>query len=126
MTGPVLVDSDVLIELLRGRNHEISGRWIELRESNAPVLYSPITSAEIWRGARASEAAAVATAFSALTCIPIDAVIGKRAGEYLARFHSSHGMEIGDALIAATSSVHELRLWTRNRKHFPMRDIHYF
>jgi predicted nucleic acid-binding protein len=126
MTGPVLVDSDVLIEVLRGRNHEISARWIELREGEAPIVYSPVTSAEVWRGVRASEAAAVAAAFSALTCIPIDAGIGKRAGEYLARFHASHGTEIGDAFIAATSSVHELRLWTRNRKHFPMRDIDYF
>jgi predicted nucleic acid-binding protein len=126
MTGPVLIDSDVLIELFRGRNREISARWIELRESDAPIVYSPITSAEIWRGARASEAPTIAAAFAALTCIPIDTVIGKRAGEYLARFHASHGMEIGDAFIAATSSVHELRLWTRNRKHFPMRDIDYF
>ena len=126
MTGPVLVDSDILIEVLRQRNDEISYRWRELAASPTPVAYSPISSAEIWHGARASEAAAIATLFSALTCIPIDAVIGKRAGEYLARYHASHGMGIGDALIAATASVHELRLWTRNRKHYPMRDVHHF
>jgi predicted nucleic acid-binding protein len=45
------------------------------------------------------------------------------AGDYLARFHSSHGMGIGDALIAATAYVHDLRLWTGKRKHYPMRDI---
>jgi predicted nucleic acid-binding protein len=126
MTGPVLIDSDILIEVLRQRNHEISDRWVALAGSATPVAYSPISSAEIWRGARASEAAAIATLFSALICIPIDAVIGKRAGEYLARYRASHGMGIGDALIASTSSVHELRLWTRNRKHYPMRDVHHF
>lgn len=126
MTGPVLVDSDVLIELLRGRNAEILERWIELGKTDVLVAYSPVSSAEIWRGARSSEAPAITIMFAALTCIPIDAVIGKRTGEYLARFHVSHAMEIGDALIAATASVHALRLWTRNRKHFPMRDIHHF
>ena len=126
MTGPILVDSDILIELLRGRNAEILERWTELEEGIVLVAYSPVSSAEIWRGARGSEGGAITTLFAALTYIPIDAAIGKRAGEYLARFHASHSMEIGDALIAATASVHTLRLWTRNRKHFPMRDIHHF
>jgi hypothetical protein len=40
------------------------------------------------------------------------AVIGKQSGDYLAGFHSSHGMGIG-ALIAATAYVHALCLWTR-------------
>jgi predicted nucleic acid-binding protein len=126
MIRPVLVDSDVLIEVLRGRNAGILDRWIELGKSNALVAYSPVSSAEIWRGARSSEADTITTVFAALTCIPIDAIVGKRAGEYLARFHASHAMEIGDALIAATASGHGLRLWTRNKKHFPMRDIHHF
>ncbi len=126
MTDPVLVDSDVLIELLRGRNAAIIDRWIELREGNALVAYSPVSSAEIWRGARGAEAEAIAALFAALACIPIDAVVGKRAGEYLSRFHASHTMELGDGLIAATASVHALRLWTRNKKHFPMRDVHHF
>jgi predicted nucleic acid-binding protein len=126
MTGPILVDSDILIEILRQRSAEISRRWIELAESDTPVLYSPVSSAEIWHGARPSEQTPISALFSALTCIPIDAVISKRAGEYLARFHASHGMGIGDALIAATTYVHDLRLWTRNRKHYPMRDINHF
>jgi predicted nucleic acid-binding protein len=126
MIRPVLVDSDVLIEVLRGRNAGILDRWIELGKSNALVAYSPVSSAEIWRGARSSEVDTITTVFAALTCIPIDAIVGKRAGEYLARFHASHAMEIGDALIAATASGHGLRLWTRNKKHFPMRDIHHF
>jgi hypothetical protein len=126
MTGPVLVDSDVLIEILRGRNAGIIERWIELRETNVLAAYSPVSSAEIWCGARVPESESIAALFTALTCIPVDEVVGKRAGQYLARFHASHAMEIGDALLAATASVHELRLWTRNKKHFPMRDVHHF
>ena len=49
--------------------------------------------------------------------------IGRRAGGYLRQFHRSHGLDIGDALIAATAAVHGCALWTCNRKHYPMKDI---
>ena len=49
--------------------------------------------------------------------------IGRRAGGYLRQFHRSHGLDIGDALIAAAAAVHGCALWTRNRKHYPMKDI---
>jgi predicted nucleic acid-binding protein len=41
-------------------------------------------------------------------------------------FHASHAVALGDALIAATASVHQLDLWTQNRKNFPMKDVHFF
>jgi predicted nucleic acid-binding protein len=49
--------------------------------------------------------------------------IGRRAGDYLRQFHCSHGLALGDALIAAAAAVHGCALWTRNRKHYPMEDI---
>ena len=91
-----------------------------------PDRVSPVTGAEVWRGVRAPEADTITSAFAALTCIRIVAIIGQRAGEHLARFHKSHAMELGGALIAATASVHDLRLWTRNKKHFPVRDLLHF
>ncbi len=126
MTAPVLIDSDVLIEVLRDRSAEIARRWEALASGDPLAAYSPVSSAEIWHGARPSEARTISALFTALTCIPIDEAIGKRAGEYLARYRASHGMDLGDALIAATASIHGLSLWTRNRKHYPMRDIRYF
>ena len=38
----------------------------------------------------------------------------------------SHGVQLGDALIAATAAVHDAELWTRNRKHYPMRGLRFF
>jgi len=35
-------------------------------------------------------------------------------------------VELGDALIAATASLHNLALWTRNRRHYPMKDVFFF
>jgi hypothetical protein len=33
--------------------------------------------------------------------------IAARAGDYLRAFHASHAVALGDALIAATASVHQ-------------------
>jgi predicted nucleic acid-binding protein len=29
-------------------------------------------------------------------------------------------------LIAATASLHDLQVWTRNRRHYPMKDLSFF
>jgi len=33
---------------------------------------------------------------------------------------------LGDALLAATASTHNLGLWTRNRRHYPVKDLEFF
>jgi predicted nucleic acid-binding protein len=43
----VLVDSDILIEVSRGRNAEIVSGWIELSNSDAAILYSRVSVAEL-------------------------------------------------------------------------------
>lgn len=122
----VLVDTDILIEVLRARDPEILDAWRRLGESSDAVLYSPITVAELWHGLKPREEASVIRLLDALICLPVDAEIARRAGEYLKRFRSSHGTELGDALIAATAAVSGCALWTRNRKHYPMKEIQLF
>ena len=119
----VLVDSDVLIEVLRGRDAALQNRWEALAESDALIAYSPVTAAEIWHGVREREKDTIAGLFSALTCVPIDGETGRKAGDYLRRFHATYNVELGDALIAATAVVQAMPLWTRNRKHYPMKEI---
>jgi len=43
----VLIDSDILIEVSRGRNRAVVSTWIELSTSSAAVLYSPVSVAEL-------------------------------------------------------------------------------
>src|SRR5579863_3964348 len=76
----VLVDSDILIEVSRGRNADIVARWMELRDSDGAVLYSPVSVAELWTGAQPKEYEALRKLFLALTCAPIDEAVGHRAG----------------------------------------------
>lgn len=122
----VLVDSDVLVEVSRNRNHDIVGRWLALSRSETLVLFSPVTAAELWAGALPREEDILRRLFAALTCAAIDATTGTMAGAWLRQFHRSHGVEVADALIAASAVQHAARLWTQNRKHFPMRDLEFY
>jgi hypothetical protein len=122
----VLIDSDVLIEVARGRDHTLLARWEELSRSDAAVLCSPVTLAELWQGVRPHEQKALEELFHSLTTLPIDAEVGRRAGEYLRQFSKSHRLELGDALIAATVAIHKVELWTRNRRHYPEKDVEFY
>jgi predicted nucleic acid-binding protein len=122
----VLVDSDVLIEVSRGRDHEVVAKWLRLAESDRVVLYSPVSVAELWAGARPREQEALNNLFRALVCAPIDEDVARQAGNYLNRYRRSHGVEIADALIAAGAVAQDAALWTRNRKHYPMHELSFF
>ena len=122
----VLIDSDILIEVSRARDNALLARWDHLSRSDTPLLCSPVTVAELWHGARPHEQRTLEALFAAIHCIPIDAKIGIRAGEYLRQYAKSHNVELGDAFIAATVSIHNLELWTRNRKHYPMKGIAFY
>ena len=122
----VLIESDILIEVARGRDEDLCARWEKLSEEEAVVACSPVTVAEIWHGARPREYPVLEKLFDVIQCIPIDAGIGRRAGDYLRVYAKTHHAELGDALIAATASIHRLTLWTRNRKHYPMKDLTFF
>jgi predicted nucleic acid-binding protein len=90
----VLVDSDILIEVSRGRNAEIVSKWLDLGKSDAAVLYSPVSVAELWAGARPKEHNALDNFFRAPTCAPIDAEAGRQAGVYLRQYRRSDGVEM--------------------------------
>ena len=122
----VLIDSDILIEVFRAKDAAILGRWAELRESEHAVLCSPVSVAELWHGVRPSEHETVANLFRALTCVPIDDGTGRQAGDYLRQYRKSHGVELGDALIASSAVLHGAALWTRNRKHYPMKGVSFY
>jgi predicted nucleic acid-binding protein len=122
----VLIDSDILIEVSRARDSAVLARWDQLSQSDTAVLCSPVTVAELWHGARPQEHVTLSALFVAINCSTIDIKIGKRAGDYLRQYAKSHHVELGDALIAATVSVHKLVLWTRNRRHYPMNDVDFY
>lgn len=122
----VLLDSDVVIEVLRRRDPVILDQWSELAGSDGIIACSPITVAEIWSGARDSEETVTAALLGALTCLTIDAEIGRLAGKQMRKFAKSHQLDIADVLIGATALTHGLLLWTRNRKHYPHAGLQFY
>jgi hypothetical protein len=94
-----------------------------LEGAGVPTYCCAISVAEIWAGLRPGEEAATEAFFRARGDVALDAGVGRRAGAYLARFGRSHGLEIADALVAAAASTAGLRLWTLNRRHYPMPDL---
>ena len=85
-----------------------------------------MVEAEVWAGALPREHQLISIFFRPLICIPADYEIGELAGALLRKFAKSHGLEIPDALIAATAIQHNAALWTRNRKRYPMPQLTLF
>ncbi len=117
--GGVVLDSDVIIEILRGHADPLR-RAAALDEAGVPTFCTAIAWAEIFAGVRPGEESATRAFFDARGEVVLDAKIGRQAGDYLARYTKSHGVEIADALVAAAAAMSGLRLWTLNRRHYPM------
>ena len=121
----VLYDSDVIIEILRGRAHVVdAARSLESR--GVPTFCTAIAWAEIYAGIRPGEELVTDAFFAARGEVILDGRVGRRAGTYVARYGASHKVELADALVAAAASSSGLRLWTLNRKHYPMPDIAFY
>ncbi len=122
MQKSLLIDSDVLIDHLRKEKNAFDFFTAEI-ESGSLLFVSVISRAEILAGIRSGEETIVNNLFDVVTPITVDEVIADRAGEYLRMFGKSDGLNIGDAIIAATAKEMKLGLVTRNVKHYPMRNI---
>jgi predicted nucleic acid-binding protein len=121
----VLLDSDIIIAWLRGYARELDAIQ-KLLVSGHILLWTPVSIAEIFCGARTAEIKQIEKLFLVLETVPISEAIGKQAGKYLQKYSKSHGVELGDALIAAAAHVSGLMLWTMNKKHYPMPGIQLF
>ena len=111
-----LVDTDVLIDFLRGYAPAVE--WMG-KLQNQPLV-SVITIAELRAGMHPGEERPLETLFDASVVIPVDAEIAGRAGDLRREFGPSHGTGLADALIAASSIMNKARLATLNVKHYPM------
>jgi hypothetical protein len=91
-----------------------------------PTYCTAVSWAEIYAAVRPGEEALTQAFFDARGEIALDGKIGRQAGGYLARYARSHGVELADALVAAAVVTAGLRLWTLNRRHYPMKELRFF
>ena len=114
----MIVDSDVIIEILRG-NAKTTVWFQKQRSVGTALRYSPVTRAEVRAGTRPKERGAISALFESITAVPVNASTADLAGDQLARYARSHNVQLGDALIAASALEHGDELATFNARHFP-------
>ena len=117
MTKKLLIDTDVLIDYLRGQPQAVE--FLEsLREL---LLISTMTIAELNAGVRdGKERELLNELIRAFQIMPVDEAISIKGGLYRRDYGKSHGVGLADALIAATAELNQATLVTLNQKHFPM------
>ncbi|MEI6165812.1 MAG: type II toxin-antitoxin system VapC family toxin [bacterium] len=114
---PVLIDTDVLIDFLRGLDK--AGNLI--RAHQAQIILSAISVAELYAGVKGDKELATLNAFVDLfRVVPVSTEIARLAGLHKRDFHKSHGIGLADAIMAATTKAENAEFKTLNIKHYPM------
>jgi predicted nucleic acid-binding protein len=119
---PVLLDTTVLIDALRGR--PAAARVLALRASGDVPWICAINVEEVHRGIRAGEEPTVGRLLEALRVVPLGREEGERAGAWR-RAYAARGMTLAqaDCLIAAAAVSVNARLATGNPRDFPMPEV---
>jgi predicted nucleic acid-binding protein len=85
----------------------------------ANILLSSITVMELYQGmGNKNELAVMRKKLAFYDVVQIDRCISEKAIDLIAEFKLSHGLQIPDALIAATAVSYDLPLFTYNIKDF--------
>jgi predicted nucleic acid-binding protein len=117
MSKRYLLDTNVLIDYLRGLPQSIK----YLENLKGTVFISSLTVAELFAGVKEGKTRTILENFiNAFEIIPITPAIAKRGGLYRRDFGKSHGADVIDAIIAASSEDINAIFVTLNKKHFPM------
>lgn len=83
------------------------------------IAVSVVTVMELYYGAlQKAELRKIKRHLSSIRILQIDEAISVAATELIERYAKSHGLQIPDALIAATSINRALQLYTGNTKDF--------
>ncbi len=113
----LLIDTDVLIDVLRGIEPAIQF----LQSSEDHKFVSCVTVVELYAGVKEGKEKTTLDRFMRLfDVIPIDNELAKAAGLIKRDYANKSGTGFADAIIAATAIHHRYTLVTLNKKHFAM------
>src|SRR6266496_2992669 len=119
----LLLDTNIIVDALRGRNerHVLVDR---LLAEDQPLASCPITITEIYAGMRAHEEKRTRAFMQSLLFLPVTEQISEQAG-LLKAHYGRHGrtLSLQDATIAAVSLAYGCTLVTENVKDFPMPEL---
>lgn len=110
----MIVDTNILIDFLKGKEEAIA--FVEL---NQPISVSVIVVSELYSGVQNDDEIKELTSFlSHVEQVEVSSAIALKAGLLRRKFHKSHGVEIPDAIIAATAENKNVPVATLDKKHF--------
>jgi predicted nucleic acid-binding protein len=117
MENPILFDTDVLIDYLRGYQKAAS----LVTSCNPRIILSSIVVAELYAGVKGKKELSLLDNFISLfRIVPTSSEIARMGGLFKRDFAPSHGVGLADAIIAATAVAENAELMTLNVKHYPM------
>lgn len=120
-----LLDSDVIIWHLRGRN-DVTEMLRGLQRFGLPAC-SPLSVLEVQLGVKKGEEEKTDRFLKSLKIFDVNMEIASKAAR-LIREHKSRGvtLDLPDSVIAATCILYELILVTYNTKHYPISEITFY
>lgn len=114
---PTLLDTCIIIDFIRAK--EEATAYIQSLKGSPHI--SVVTVTELLTGVRnKKEQAQIQIIIDTSIVLDVTEEIATLAGHWLNQYFKSHGVGLGDGLIAATAEVHGLQVATLNLKHFPM------
>jgi len=120
VSKPILVDTDVLIDFLRGYEEAMS----LVAVNSERIVVSSIVVAELYAGVRGGadgvEQGVLERLLGLFRVVPVSSGIARLGGLYKRDYGKSHGVGLADAIVAATATVEDAELMTLNVKHYPM------
>ena len=117
MARSILLDTDVLVDFLRGYNKAVAF----VNTHSARIILSSVVVAELYAGVKGdAEQAALEDFVSLFRVVPVSVALAKAGGLYKRDYGMSHGVGLADAILAATAEAEDAELKTLNRKHYPM------
>lgn len=117
MQKPILVDTDILVDYLRGHPKAVA----LVRKDSERIILPSIVAAELYAGVKGEEELAALDRFVDLfRIVPVSAAIARKGGLYSRDYTKSHGLGLADAIVAATADAEDAKLKTLNVKHYPM------
>ena len=116
------IDSDILICHLRGER-KAAAFFADLSSEGVDLWTGALQRAEVVFFMRAPEETATLQFLSQFDTAPVTADIVDDAGKLFRKWNPSHGIDVNDAILAATAMKTGGRIYTLNTKHYPMTDI---
>ena len=112
----ILCDTNILI-------HAFNGRVDTIEQLNkvgwSEIVLSSITVMELFQGmGNKNELVQMKKKIQYYDIVQIDKVVSETAIEFIEKYKLSHGLQIPDAIIAATAFVHDIPLFTYNIRDF--------